>query len=117
MEHLVRREAGYDVIVEAERGGGGGQRTCDEVESRALARSIRSDETDNFAFAHFEGYPVDRDETPEAFGKLGGDQHFNPHDRAVPERQRGTKGMCCRPPTSAWRRSRRRATAGPAPGS
>ena len=98
MADLVGWQAGYVFTVEADRASSRTQRACDEVEGRALARSVRPDETDDLAFLHFEGHPVDCNESPEALGKLGGDQHFNTHHRVVPGAALGTRRFYDRMP-------------------
>ena len=68
-------QAGNVVAAKPDASGGGTQRTGDEIERRALARTIRPNKPDDFAFPDFKGDAVDRQKPPEAPGKIGDDQH------------------------------------------
>jgi hypothetical protein len=75
MADLMGWQAGNVVAAKPDGSGSGTQRTGNEIERRTLARSIRSDEPDDFAFPDFKGDAVDREKPPEAPGKIGDNQH------------------------------------------
>jgi hypothetical protein len=68
-------QAGNVLAAKPDASGSRAQRTGDEIEGRALARSVRPDEPDDFAFPDFKGDAVNRQKSPEAPGKIGDDQH------------------------------------------
>ena len=75
MADLMGRQASYVLAAKLDASASGAQRTGDEIERRALARSVGADEPDDFAFPDFKRDAVDRQKSPEAPGKIGDDQH------------------------------------------
>src|SRR5262249_55024601 len=75
MADRVRRKPRDLLAVEADRTGAGAKRAGDQIEGRALARSVRTDQAEDFARAQLKGHLVDRQESSEAFAKAVNLQH------------------------------------------
>jgi hypothetical protein len=72
----VRGQAGDLGPFKADRPGRRAQRAGNQIESRALARAVRADKTQNLPLARLEGNLIDRQESAEALGQAVDGEHL-----------------------------------------
>src|SRR4029077_9328766 len=79
----VRGGAGDLAIPEADRASTRPQRAGDQIERRALAGAVGTDEPENLALADLEGNLVDRQKSVEALGQPRDREHLKSSHRGT----------------------------------